>query len=363
VIFWAQVIAGFAAGVALLGPAKSMVDAVPDFGGKDDPPALEVSQAHLQNTFPSTAVVGDELVYAESTAPGIEITIDNHGEEPVLLDEAKVTIEDSARFTPCLYGGGGDLPSSRSYTVFLPVLPLPEERVRRRRLHEEVPAKRADRFVLRFATPPDSVSDHLYAVRVELLPNGDGEPLPVGRFVLGVPAPPSEGGHLFPQSDDSLRTAAYQRSTRLASVWCYRRNLAELKRLLARPGERSREVASLAHLQLASGWPHFAGDRSARASIEPLFEVDVAEAPILAVFAAEQTGDQSVLEQTQARAVQALLKWSRRDLDYEDPSGAAMDARAALSMESSVAAEAALRRAETALRVREEERDELEAGA
>lgn len=360
ILFWAQVLGAAAAVLVILFPVgRFLVSTAEDVFGDDDG-WIEVSEANVVNGPQFSTMIGDRFIQTADSAPAIDVTVRNGGEDPVLLTEARLTIEDSARLPGCLLQGGGEVPVSPPHAVFLPLLPLPSERVRHRRLHEEVPAGGFDRFVLQFGVPPDGESDHLYALHVELLASQPEQTVDVGRFVLGVPASPGRGGVTLPESNDQLKnlSAPYERSYRLSVVWCLHRNLAGVRRLLSGPAERSPDLTALANLSIASSWPHYERLRSPRESVPPLLRRTSGEGPVLAVFAAEQTGDTEFVEATRKHAARIEIEQARKNMEHEIFLTAALDTRFALILDPSPGARDLWRRAEAALRGQEKEHEE-----
>ncbi len=133
------------------------------------------------------------------------------------------------------------------------------------------------------------------------------------------------------------------------STWCGRRNLAELDRLLRYPGKRSSSMAALTDFKPAGWWRSFIDRRPPRAAIEPLLRAPFGEGSVLAVFAAERTGDPARIEEARRRAAALLLEAAENALQsgYSYAAAAAvLDARYALLFQPSPQARETLRRAE-----------------
>lgn len=135
--------------------------------------------------------------------------------------------------------------------------------------------------------------------------------------MIGVPGPvPHTGSHL-PELRrllvDTYESASAD--TALATSWCFRRNLAEMRRVFARPGRRAPAIAALSEVSLARGWRRLGDTRPARAAIEPLLGTEFLEGPALAVFAAEGTGDAQLVARTRRRAAARLSRWAQRGVD------------------------------------------------
>ncbi len=362
--FWVPVATGLLALFAVAFAGLGTVGEAIGIGEDGDSPVvrLELKQATPVNR-PDVYEAGHELsLQTRPSTPQVVVTVRNKGEEPALIERARVTIEDSARLPICPYVGaaGPGLGRQHLYPIELRWLPTPDELVVRHEMQQEVRAGRTGRFALFFRTPPDFGAAHLYAVHVELIVEGREQPFDVGRFVLGVPGPvPRTGDHL-PDEDQRLVEAldyAEEGSPEFAlSVrWCYRRNLHDMQRVLARPGKRAPAIAALSNVQLARSWGSLADRRPPRDVVEPLLGMDSPEGQMLAVFAAERTGDDALGESTRRQAAAALLRMTQGDGDYWiSPSTAILYTRAALSMVPSAHAEDILQAAEARLQGEEE---------
>jgi hypothetical protein len=327
-----------------------VVDRTEDLIGNGDAADLEVRQVVVANG-PSDARLADgALRQTPASTPQLDLTVRNTGREGVLLTRARVEVVDIARLTVCEYATGGEVSLAGDYAIELPTVPLPDERVVTRPLHQEVPAGGVDRFKLWFRTPSQGEVDLVYALRVTLGTDRPGDTVSVGRFVLGVPeAPNGGGGRRLPVPPFELDPSSQYR---LQRTWCLRRNLAELKRVLGREGKRSPEMAALADLRLSDSWPAFADDRPAAAAVEPLLNSEVGPPALLAVFAAEQTGDPELLVGTRKRAATLLVHEAEQGLDLGYPysvAGAVDDLHYALLFAPSPAARELLGVAEAQL--------------
>ena len=363
ILFYAAVLGGIAAIIGIVsavvfygGKVIDLFDGDDGYGGG----RIEVSQVNVKNLQESVTLVDGRAVQAAASLPAIDVTVRNTGTGSVLLTQARVTIEDSARFSYCPFGGGADIPASPPYLVLLPVMPRPEEQVRRRPLHEEVPVGGFDRFVLQFGIiPSDGLTDHLYALHVELLTDRPQQTVDVGRFLLGVPDTLARHGLLFPENRLVFENLAqpFERPRRLATVWCYRRNVAELRRLLRTPGRRSPEVKALSRLHLVPGWEDAVEGKTPRQAAEALLRSDEYEAPTLAVFAAELTDDEAFTEATRMQAAAELMERAEEEM-ARGSIGAALDARRVLAILPSPQAQSLWERAEARMREIEVEIEE-----
>ena len=288
------------------------------------PPRVELHQAKPVNR-PDVYEAGPGVpVQTRPSTPQIVVTVRNRGEEAALLERVRVEIEDSARLPICPYvGAAGPVPGyPRLYPIRLPWLPTPDELLIQHEMQQEVPVGRVGHFTFFFRAPDDFAAAHLYALRLRVVIDGAERPLELGRFIIGVPGPVPRTGFYLPENQDLL-VDTYEEDRRsqsgfaLATSWCYRRNLAEMKRVLARPGRRAPAIAALDEAQFVRNWRRLGDTRSARAAIQPLLATEFQEGPALAVFAAERTGDNRLVAQTRRRAAARLSAWARRNIDNE----------------------------------------------
>lgn len=297
---------------ALLGVGKWLVDSGEKLL-KTDSSHVEVRQVVVLNGGMKTRLTGGKFVQLPSSAPQLDITVRNTGKLPALLTGVRVSIEDSARLAVCEYHSGDMIPVTGNYAVTLPILPLPEERAVVHPLHQEVPAGEVDRFKVFFRLPWNSQDNYIYALRVGLISDDVSGAIDVGRFVLGVPESVNRGGRILPEGPNPFGVS--DTSEQLMGTWCAYRNLAAIDRMLSRPGRRSSSMAALSSFQSAPWWRSFADPRPPKAAVGPLLRVRlIGEGPILAVFAAEQTGNSELIERTRKRAASLLLDQAEEDL-------------------------------------------------
>jgi hypothetical protein len=357
-----------AAAVVVIGAAYAVIqflaDSTEELIDRSRGGAIEVSQVVLANGRIESRVVDDEFVQTDASTPQVDITVRNPSKESVLLTQARVTIEDSEPLPICRYFGGDAIPSSKDYALELPVLPLPSERVVVRPLHQEVKAGSVDRFRVLFKVAHPGLNVYLFAIRVELLTDPAQERVGVGHFVVSLPAPPVGTWPILPGG--GLVAGVVSENERLPGTWCLRRNLAAVKRLLARTGKRSPVLDNLLSLQLADWWKRFADPRPASAVIEPLLRSSIGEAPVLAVFAAEQTGDQQLVKRTRKEASKLML-FSAEELllsPYDELAGSATTpARYSWLLSPSQQAIQVLREAEGRQAVADTEAEEVRSDA
>lgn len=353
-LFWAAVFP-FLLGLAALGfSGVGWFTDLVGITGEDGPgePRLEVRQATPINR-PDVYEAGPAApLQTRPSTPQIAVTVSNRGEEPALLERVIVTIVDSARLPLCPWvGAAGPVPGyQRFYPIKLPWMPVPDELVVRHEMQQEVPAGRIGQFTFFFRTPSDFAAAHLYDLRVGVVVDGARRPLGIGRFLVGVPGPVPRTGFHLPEREEQLeQTFAVEKGNdpalAVVTTWCYRRNVAELRRLLRGPGRRAPAVASLGEFRPADNWPRVGDRRSARDAIEPLLSQNYAQGPMLAVFAAERTGDAELVRRTRERAVRRLVGWARE----QDGTGieSLANARAAYLILPSAKRRALVREAET----------------
>lgn len=341
-----EVTAAFLAIVAFVFWAAPKVEAL--FPGGDGTASLEIGEVAVANVPADFNTVGiGELDQVPATEPRIEATVRNLGAETAWIEEARIVVLDSARFSTCLSqgGGGGEVPRSNPYEIVLPDFPTRGRRVIRRQLHVEVNPEHGARPVLRFHNGSAFDTTNLYALHVEFVAAPGDHVLNVGRFVLGVPDPVHRGGQVLPENSSMLLSSVTKPGETLPT-WCFHHNLRDLHRVISEPGKRSSYVAALSHLQTAQAWSAYAARSSPRAAVPDLLQTDLPEAAVYAVEAAERTGDEAFENRVRLRAVDRLLRLARENLQEEYPQGAAADAHLVLSLQSSSTAKHLLWRAE-----------------
>lgn len=343
---WIEVSAatvGLILGLAVVG--KFLVGSGEDLLVKGSGGEIEVSQVVVVNRRMDTDLVNGGFLQTRGSTPQLDITVRNTGKNPTLLTGVKIRIVDSGRLAICDYHSGDAVAASRKYAVELPVLPLRSERVVMHPLHQEIGAGDVDRFKVLFRVPDSGEENYVYALDVALVAENSDKAVDLGRFVLGVPETVNRGGRILPEGPRPF--SVLNSREQLMSTWCARRNLAELRRLLRQPGKRASSMAALAKFQPAAWWGEFADRRPPRAAVEPLLG---GRAPILAVFAAEKTGDGRLEEETRKRAAAVLVDEAGHALALGYPWaawGAVMDARYAMRFWPSAAAKRMRLRAES----------------
>ncbi len=290
---------------ALFAGGKFLFDSGADLL-ETDSSQVEVRQVVILNGRGKARFVDGRLIETRSHTPRLDITVRNTGKLPALLTGVQISIEDSDRLNVCEFHTGDMVPVTGDYAVTLPILPTPTERTFTHPLHQEVPAGAVDRFKVYFRLPWNGESRYLYALDVALVAEDAGSPLEVGRFVIGVPETVAPGIRRLPEGPDPF--GVLDERERLLSTWCAKRNIDALERILGREGRRSPSMAAMAAFQPAAWWEAFADPRPAKEAIEPLLKPGLAGGdPVLAVYAAEQTGDRELESETRQRAAAELL--------------------------------------------------------
>ncbi|HET9677011.1 MAG TPA: hypothetical protein VFP21_05860 [Solirubrobacterales bacterium] len=361
-LFWVELVGGTLAILVILhGVFGGWISSVFQDGGAGE---IEVVVAGVENQTERMTVVGGSMVQTRATTPRVDVTLRNTGGESVLLTEARITVEDSTWLPVCVVTGAGPVPVAGRYAVKLPFLAAAGEKALVKPLHDVVPPGQVDRFQVYLGTTRSGEDDNLYALHVEVETDG-GKTVDAGRFVLGVPTTVSRAGYVLPEDDTVLHTKSLN-STPMESAWCFRHNLATMDRVLKHPGKRSAEIAALSHIAVAPDWSRVAGEWPPEAAVKPLLaDRELDYAPMLAVFAAEESGDRDLLQRTRHEATTILLDRAERALGPGPrflPIDAIEDARVALSLAPSARGRELLSRAEARQREEEEELEEQELG-
>lgn len=320
---------------------------------------LEVDELDVSNPPTQLRSIGSRgSVQTPGSEPKLVATIRNRGEETAFIEEARITVVEGARLNVCVRqgGDGGDVPRSKDYGIVLPEFPGEEPRVIRRDLHIEVQPGHGVRPVLS-VEKADLFASGLFALAVEYVADPGGEVLEVGRFVLGVPGPVERYGVTLPENEEMLST--YGELIDTTSTWCYRHNLAAVRRVIAEPGVRAPEIRALDHLRLAPSWPELADRRPVREVVPDLLASESSEGFMYAVEAARLSGDSELVAEVEDEAVALLLEMGRERL-AESPRLALADAERVLSLRSSPQARRLLWEARAAWSA-EEARDGAEA--
>jgi hypothetical protein len=328
-------------------------------GGEDA--RLEIDEATVSN--PPAAYfspVAGETEQDPVTEPTVAATVRNRGGDTAWIEEARITVFESARLSTCVNQGGGDVSRSKRYRISLPEFPREGRDLVRRDLHVEVQPGHGVRPVLSFQKESPATTN-LYAIRVQLVADPGNRVLDAGRFVIGVPEPISRSGQVLPESDDVLSSEATVPGEAV-NTWCFRHNLAGMRRVVAEPGQRSDYVAALARTRVAPAWSGYADRRPPRVVVEDLLHVEgPGETPMYALEAAAQTGDPQYEESVRKRVIRLLLRRAAAELD-DYPAGTAEDAERVLSLEDSALAARLLSQGKAGKRAQDErQEEELEA--
>jgi hypothetical protein len=322
----------------------------------DEDTRLEIAEVTVSNQPAGYYSSGaGESEQDPATEPTVAATVRNRGEETAWIEEARITLVDSARLSTCVNQGGGDVPQSKRYRVTLPDFPSEERVLVRRDLHVEVQPGQGARPLLSFQNDSPGTTN-LYAIRVQLVADPGHQTMDAGRFVIGVPEPVSRSGQILPENDRILLSGVTPLGEAFPT-WCFRHNLEGMRRVVSRAGRRSDYVGALARMQLASAWSRYADRRPPRIMVEDLLRNDSFEAAMYALDAARQTGDVEYEEAVRERVVDLLLRRGEEALD-DYPAGAVEDAKRLLSLERSPDALRLLARAKAERRAEEEREGE-----
>jgi hypothetical protein len=334
---------GILVGGFVLGPK------VVDFFSVEEGIRLEVAEPSVSN--PRDAYRGIDQEAAAD--PTVAVTLRNRGTATAWIEEARITLVKAARLAVCVNQGGGegDVPRTHDYRITLPEFPGDGRRVIRRDLHVQVQPGQGVRPVLSFKKD-HLYTTNLYAIAVELVADPGGHTYDAGRFVIGVPGPVGRFGLTLPESEEVLSSEASSPGE-VVPTWCFRHNLAAMRRVLAEPGERSAEIAALDHLQLAPGWNAYADHSPAPLVVEELLSSEDPEAALYAIEAARRSDDPRLEATVRRRAVAILLRQGQQELESYPPNAVA-SAERILSLAPSPAASRLLWRAKAAISAEEE---------
>ncbi len=308
--------------------------------------------------------VGGGARWVRATMPQVDFTVRNEGDGRVELGRARIEILASDRITACEppQGGESGIPVAESIFVNLPLLPSRGERIVYRALHREIPPHHTTRIKLYFRSLDGEYASDLFALDVSLLGTEAGQRAEIGQFVIGTPGAVPRFSTYLPESLPTL-TQARKLGDLLPSTWCYRRNLATIDRFLAMTGRRSPALQSLSYVRPPPGWSSEEDRRTAAQAAKPLLGAgDFYDGPTLALFAAQRSGNSSLLAAIRRKAVADLRHAIATDLKGEPPTAprsAVVDARRLLALVDDDEAHALLGRSEAALRREEDVRTEL----
>jgi hypothetical protein len=289
---------------------------------------IELSEVVVRNGPMVSYLEGDRAVQTRESTPTVDLTLLNRGTARVLVVAVRVTILAYAEINVCYSQGGGDVPVTGAYALRLPAPPLPAERHIVQPLHQQIAPDAADRFQFQFAPAVYSLARvSFYALHISLDTTAPERTVQVGNVLLSVPEPPSRYGNELPE-DRRFLSQAFTIPPTLETTWCYRRNLRQLRHILAVPGRRSSEVAALTQVRPASNWAELADKTPPREAARQLLNGSE-KGPTLAITAAEATGDRSFIEEIRQEAARRLLARAKRYSISEAQARAAL-ARASL---------------------------------
>jgi hypothetical protein len=276
---------------------------------------LELAEITVSNPRPEYATAGRDIGQKPATEPTVVATVRNRGEDTAWIDEARVTVLQGVRLEECARqgAGGGDVPHSKAYGVTLPEFPGTERRFVLRDLHVEVQPGHGVRPLLRFQKNAFGATD-LYAINVRYVVDPGNHVLNAGRFVIGIPGPVERSGLVLPENETILTGQAPIRGDLLTS-WCFRHNLAGVRRVIAQPGHRSADIAALTHLRPAPAWRRIANHSPPREAVEELLSSEVPDAVLYALDAAEQTKNPGYEDAVRKRAISVLARRGVKELD------------------------------------------------
>lgn len=300
--FWkavAVISATVAAIVAAVVGVITIIQAVSP-GHKPAPPGELVAKAWVLNGEEASVAGRDSLGHQTlASTPTVEAVLENSTSKPVRILGERVTIEDYAFLELCFsQGGGAEVPPAGNTVLRLPALPLPGESRLEGHQHGEIgPNDGGGRLTITFAAP--KMGFGVYRLRVQLETQDPKQSVDLGSFVLSEPAALPrfglylpEDGRVISQIKHELQADAAIPKSEIAkeehvAAWCFRRNLANLERVVHGQGKRSPELAALYKPVLAPHWERSLSFGSPR---EAALET-IGDRPLAAVFAAMATGD------------------------------------------------------------------------
>lgn len=360
----ARIVTGIFVAAALVAIGKFVVPAVDNLlSGDDGAPRLQV-EARVVDRETERGLISLRSEPTPSTAPQVDLYIRNEGDGSASLGQVEVTIQHAVQLDSCIppQGGGPALPPIvRPYYINLPISPLPGERHITRSLDQTVEAEGAVPVHLIFRTLEDEQLDQVYLLKLRLVPD-DGAPIDLGRFLLSLPGAINRTGAWLPEDARSLENLRTFHD-RLASTWCYRRNVAIVHELLPLDARSSAPMKALSAARPAPSWASFADPLPARAAavrlLKSIHRSD--QAPTLAVYAAERAGDRTFEASIRRRAAGIDLEQAEELLEDEGDAvkTGLFRLREALAIEPSAEAEELLPRAEAELRQAEHVTAEL----
>jgi hypothetical protein len=186
----------------------------------------------------------------------VEVTLHNRGTRRAVLTNATLRVRDAVRLPLCFTQGY--LAISQSYQARVPrdvkrgdSIDVP--------INQQLGADEADRFAFSLGVPEEAeerrkpgATPHIYVLGMDILvrEGAGAAPTKIGSVVIALPNVPSEtefywGRFLAEKTVDELTelfgTPGFETDQVFA---CWRDNSVNLKRVLARPGNRSRELAA-----------------------------------------------------------------------------------------------------------------------
>jgi hypothetical protein len=269
-------------------------------GHKPAPPGKLLARAWVLNREEAAAAGRDSLPRQTlASTPTVEAILENNTDKPVRVLGEHVTIEAYAFLELCFsQGAGGEIPSAGNTVVRLPMLPLPGETRLEGHQHGEIAANGGGgRLTITFAA--SKLGYGIYRLRVQLHTQDPKQGVDLGSFVLSEPAALPRFGLYLPEDPRVITQVKHELSadatvpkSEIAKeehmvAWCFRRNLANLNRVVDGPGQRSAELASLSAPVLTPNWERLLSAGSPRQGAFAAMEAH----PLAAVYAAAATGD------------------------------------------------------------------------
>lgn len=166
---------------------------------------------------------------------GVDITVQNNGENPALITEAKVTLSEVKHLDYCAHAGG-DSPVSAAYMLKYPQDVRAPRVDKLTKIRFDVAPKRTDRLAISMGH--DFEWDHLngvwlFKVKVELWEASAKKYLPAKKTFL-LASPPANAWELIDQLKDDVDKTTPELTPR-----CWERNAATVDTFLTAGGDAS----------------------------------------------------------------------------------------------------------------------------
>jgi hypothetical protein len=261
-----------------------------------------------------------------SSVPTIHLEVFNDGTGTALINRISVEVTAYAHIDECYSQGAGDVPTSTPYAVQLPTLPVSKHpAVVVSNSQKEVRSQSALKLTFRLKTatwPAAFAMVQLYVLRVHLFVDNPSHELTTRSFVVSEPVALSsdELASYLPVDDGTLtQVQEWPGPTGAQMAWCYRQNVASMKRIAGRKAIESASVRATIDASPALLW-----DRLLRRTAHPTDALALLKGfPWLTdvdVYAARQTNDAGLIERVRERGAANLLATASRFAT--DPSSA-----------------------------------------